>query len=166
MPEKTIAKRSKQHGVQYERWVREGWITATEGRATDWDAVRTAIHNLAERYDIQQIGADPWNALQLTSDLLADGFQVVKVPQTAAMMSYPSKELEKLVAGVRIRHGNNPVLTWNASNATVRTDSNGNIKPDKEKSADKIDGIVALVNGLSRSLAAQGKRPKWLISGG
>ncbi len=166
VPKATIKKRSKQHGVDYDRWAKGGYITVTDGEATDWGAVRKAIHKLAERYDIQQIGVDPWNALQLSGELLADGFHVVKVPQTAAFMSYPSKELEKFVAGVRIRHGNNPVLTWNASNATVRTDSNGNIKPDKAKSTEKIDGIVALVNGFGRALAAQGKRPKWLISGG
>jgi phage terminase large subunit-like protein len=166
VPEKTIAKRSKQHGVDYDRWVKQGWITATPGAAADWGAVRTAVHELAERYEIQQIGADPWNALQLSSDLIGDGFHVVKIPQNAATMSYPSKELEKLVAAVKIRHGGNPVLTWNASNATVRTDSNGNIKPDKARSKEKIDGIVALVNGFSRALAAQGQRPRWLISGG
>jgi phage terminase large subunit-like protein len=62
------------------------------------------------------------------------------------------KELERLVLAGQIRHGNNPVLTWMADNLVARMDPAGNIKPDKEKSKEKIDGIVALIMALDLAL--------------
>ena len=128
--------------------------------------MRKEIHRLAEKFEIVEINPDPWNALQLSTELSTDGFRVVKIPQVAAHISYPAKELEKLVGGVRLRHGNNPILTWCASNATIRVDANGNIKPDKSRSKEKIDPITALVNGLARALEGQVERPPWLPSTG
>ena len=39
-----------------------------------------------------------------------------------------------------------------ADNVVARMDPAGNIKPDKEKSAEKIDGIVALIMGIDRAI--------------
>ena len=63
-------------------------------------------------------------------------------------MSAPSKELEKVVRDRKLRHGGNPVLRWMASNVTLMYGSNEQIKPDRARSGDKIDGIVALVMAL------------------
>ena len=163
--DETIVQRSREDHVQYDRWAREGWIRKTEGSATDYGEVRKEIHRLATKYDVQEIAVDPWNAQDLNGRLISDGFDVIQVPQTARHVSHPAKELEKLVAEGRLRHGENPVLTWCASNATVRSDSNENIKPDKKRSKEKIDGIVAVVNGLARALVRP-KRTKWLLSQG
>ncbi len=165
-PADTIARRSSEDGVQYDRWANEGWISAVPGSAMDYDFVEAEVHRLAEKFTIREVNPDPWNALQLSTNLATAGFRVVKIPQTAAHISYPAKELEKLVATVRLRHGNNPVLAWCASNATIRADASDNIKPDKSRSHEKIDPITALVNGLARSLKGAVARPPWLISGG
>ncbi len=165
-PADTIKRRSSQDNVGYDRWANEGWITKTPGIATDYGFVREEIRRLATKFDVQEVNVDPWNALQLSTELASDGFRVVKIPQTVAHISSPSKELERRVARVQLRHGNNPVLTWCASNATVRSDASGNIKPDKSRSKEKIDPITALVNGLARALEGQVKRPPWLISAG
>ena len=165
-PADTIKRRSSEDNVQYDRWANEGWLTTTPGIATDYGFVRAEIGRLAEKFDIVEINPDPYNALQLSTELATDGFRVVKIPQTAAHITAPAKELERRVALVQIRHGNNPILTWCASNATVRADANGNIKPDKIRSKEKIDPITALVNGLARALEGQVKRPPWLISAG
>ena len=69
-------------------------------------------------------------------------------------MSAPSKELERLILGHDLQHGGNPVLRWMASNVTAKLDAAGNIKPDKEKSTEKIDGIVALVMALGSATSA------------
>ena len=66
-------------------------------------------------------------------------------------MSPPSKELEKLLLSRRLRHGGDPVLRWMASNVAVRHDPTGNIRPDKARSRDRIDGIVALIMALDRA---------------
>ncbi len=165
-PDETIIERSKNDGVQYTRWANEGWIKKTQGNATDYAAVRKEIHELASKFEIQEIAPDPWNAQDLNAQLMADGFKVVSIPQTMGHVSYPAKELEKRVARKQLRHGNNPVLTWCASNATIRQDSNENIKPDKKRSKERIDGITAVVNGFARALAEQHDKPRWLLSTG
>ncbi len=165
-PADTIRRRSKEDGVQYDRWANEGWLVKTPGLAVDYGFVRAEIAALAEKFEVQEVNPDPWNALQLSTELAADGFRVVKIPQTMAHISGPAKELERRVAHVQVRHGNNPILTWAASNATIRADASGNIKPDKSRSKEKIDPITAIVNAFARALEAQVERPPWLISAG
>jgi phage terminase large subunit-like protein len=41
-------------------------------------------------------------------------------------------------------------------NIFVRTDPAGNLKPDKEKSTEKIDGAVALIMALDRTIRNKG----------
>ena len=66
-------------------------------------------------------------------------------------MSPPSKDFYQFVMEGRIRHGRHPVLDWNMANVIVDQDAAGNIKPNKKKSTEKIDGVVALVMGLARA---------------
>jgi phage terminase large subunit-like protein len=77
---------------------------------------------------------------------------MVKIRQGFETLNAATKELEKLVRAGEIAHGNNPVLRWNASNVTIRTDPSGAIKPDKERSTEKIDGITALINAIARMI--------------
>ena len=70
-------------------------------------------------------------------------------------MSPPTKELMKLTLEQKIAHNGHPVLRWNMDNAFVRTDPAGNIKIDKEKSTEKVDGAVAMVMALDRAMKNQ-----------
>ena len=74
--------------------------------------------------------------------------------QGFASMAAPTKEFLRLVADKKIRHGGNPVLRWMVSNLALKQDPAGNLKPDRESSGDKIDGVVALVMALGRSMVA------------
>ena len=67
-------------------------------------------------------------------------------------LAAPTAELERLVIARSLWHGGHPVLRWNASNVAVRQDPAGNIKPDKARSRERIDGIAALVIALGRAL--------------
>jgi phage terminase large subunit-like protein len=67
-------------------------------------------------------------------------------------MSGPSKEFERLLLAKQIAHGGHPILRWMASCVAVQQDAAGNIKPDKAKSSERIDGIVAAVMALGRAL--------------
>lgn len=158
LPGKTA--RSERDRLMLAQWVAEGWITATEGNVTDYDVVERAIFEDAERYRIREIAHDRWNITQLVSHLQNEfgtgedaSTRVVGFGQGFQSMSAPTKELEKLLLAAKIRHGGNPVLRWMASNVAVRQDPAGNMKPDREKSAEKIDGIVALVMALGRAMA-------------
>lgn len=152
VPEDTVRVRSEKERIPYDIWVREGFIKATEGAVIDYDVIRRDVNELAEKYSIQEIDLDPWNATQIRAQLEADGFQVVEIRQGFQTMSAPTKELERLIRAQLIEHGGNPVLRWNASNVSVRTDPAGNLKPDKERSIEKIDGITALINALARAM--------------
>ena len=67
-------------------------------------------------------------------------------------MSEPSKELEKLITAKAIRHNGNECMNWMIGNAVREMDPAGNIKADKEKSTEKIDGAVATIMALDRAI--------------
>jgi len=150
VPEENIEARSRRDRVPYDVWVRQGFITATPGNVIDYDYIEAEIEGLSSDYDIREIGYDPWGALQLAQHLEAKGFEMVEVRQGTKSMSEPTKEMLRLVLGGKLRHGDNPVLTWMADNAVVTIDSAENVKPDKKKSTERIDGIVAAIMALGR----------------
>jgi phage terminase large subunit-like protein len=120
----------------------------------DYDAIRLRINELHKVYRIREIAADRWNATQIITQLSGDGFTMVPFGQGYASMSSPSKELERIIADRKLIHGRHPVLRWMASNVTIEQDPAGNIKPARQKSTEKIDGIVALIMALGRATAA------------
>lgn len=145
VPEEGIRKRSRADGVPYDIWKQKGFLRATPGNAIDYDQIRADINELRERYNIQQIAADRWNAQQIITQLTGDGFDIVAFGQGFASMSSPSKALETLVLEKKLRHAGHPVLRWNAANVAAEIDAAGNVKPSKAKSTERIDGIVSLV---------------------
>jgi len=149
-PEEGIAERSRIDAVPYADWARDGYLRATEGNVTDYDVIREDIKTLAETYAIEGIGYDRWNASHLMTQLVGDGAPMVPTGQGFADLSAPSKELEKLILGGRLRHGGHPILAWMADHVEVDEDAAGNIKPSKRRSTERIDGIVALVMAIRR----------------
>ena len=111
---------------------------------------------LGEKYHIKEIAFDRWGAVQMTQNLEGMGFTVVPFGQGFKDMSPPTKELMKLVLEQKIAHGGNVPLRWMMDNVFVRTDPAGNIKMDKEKSTERIDGAVATVMALDRAIRNQG----------
>ncbi len=154
IPEETAVKRSKADRLSYAQWCAAGLIKATDGATCDYSVIRHDINELAKQYDIREIAVDPWNARQLQTQLREEdgwGDRVIDHRQGFISMSGPTKDLDRLVISGKLVHGGNPVLRWMASNTVVRTDPAGNLKPDKEKSSEKIDGIVALIMALGRA---------------
>ena len=154
IPEEAMIERSRRDRVPYDVWVRQGYITATPGNVIDYAWILHQIDEDAQAYDIQELAFDRWGATKIATELMDRGGEdwLVQFGQGYVSMSPPMKELERLIMEHGLAHGNNPVLTWMANNLVVRTDPAGNLKPDKEKSREKIDGMVALVMGLDRAL--------------
>lgn len=152
IPEDAIIERSRRDKVPYEQWADSGLVITTPGNVIDYKAIRKEITDLSEQYNLVEIAYDRWNSSQLVQDLIDDGATMVPFGQGFPSMSAPTKELLNLVLGHKLRHNNNPVLEWMADNLVVRKDPAGNFKPDKEKSTEKIDGIVALVMALDRAI--------------
>ena len=158
VPGDSILERSQRDRVPYDQWVKQGFIQATEGNVIDYKAIAAKLDDLAQTYFIHEIGFDRWGATQLTQDLQDGGLEVAPIGQGFASMSAPTKELLNLVLGKRIVHGGNPVLRWMADNMVVSTDPAGNIKPNKAKSTEKIDGMVALIMAIER--VSRAPKPK------
>jgi len=160
IPAESMHERVRKDRVPYDVWVRQGFITATPGNVVDYDFVLQQVSDDRETFDLPQMAFDRWGAAHIQSQLMAMGGEefLVQFGQGFASMSAPMKELEKLILGHELAHGNNPVLTWMADNLVAREDPAGNIKPDKEKSTEKIDGMVALIMALDR--ATRHKPPK------
>lgn len=156
IPEDNMRERVERDRVPYDQWVDAKFIAATEGNVIDYDYIRSDVGDLAEEFEIVEVGYDPWNATQLAIQLQDDGMTMVPVRQGFQTLSEPSKELEKLVLEKKWRHGGNPVLRWAASNVAVKTDPAGNIKPDKSKSTERIDPVSSLVNALERACRHDG----------
>lgn len=155
VPEDNMLERERRDRVPYSAWVRGGYVTATPGNVIDYDWILAQIDEDARAFDVREIAFDRWGATRIQTALMERGGEkwLVEFGQGFASMSGPSKELERLILERKLAHGGHPVLTWMADNVVVREDPAGNIKPDKEKSSEKIDGIVALVMGLARAMA-------------
>ncbi len=134
-------------------FVRNKLVDLTPGSSTDFDLIRKHINDLQSHFNIRAIAADPWNARQLSSQLIEDGFNVVEVRQNMYAMNEPSKALETAIKGRKLRHDGHAILRWMAANVVIETDASGNYRPSKKKSSEKIDGIVALIMALG--VAAQ-----------
>ena len=157
IPSDTIPIRVKRASVPYDVWRRQGYIMATDGNVIHYGFIEKFIEQLGEIYEILEIAFDRWGATQVSQDLEGMGFTVIPFGQGYKDMSPPTKEFYKLLMEGMIQHGGQPVMRWMAGNVVVDTDPAGNIKPTKQKSAEKIDGIVAAIMALDRCIRHEEK---------
>jgi len=152
-PAEMADRRRKRDRLPYMDWAHAGWIKLTPGDTADHRVVREDIVELCTRYQVQNVGFDPFNAAKIVVELTEeDGVPMTQVRQGMLSLGPPTKELIALVAAGRLRQGGNPVLRWMASNVAGRTDHAENVMPDRRKSSEKIDGIVALVMALGLAI--------------
>jgi phage terminase large subunit-like protein len=155
LPEETVKLYAEKGQRHYEKWVEQGWLTTTPGNTIDYDFIRAEVNALAKKHKLIQLAYDPWGAQRISTQLLADALPAVECGQGYKSLSEPSKDLEARVVDGKVRHANNPILRFCASNAIITTDAAGNVKPDKSRSRDRIDGIMAMVMALSRFIVAK-----------
>ena len=152
LPENSINRKQGSLGNLYKTWADAGHLKLTEGDSIDYDVIEDDIRELLSRYDVQEVCFDPWGAIQISQNLIKDNAPVVHVGMTVKNLSEPMKEFESKIVKRKFHHPRNPVLDWNASNVVAKVDANDNIFPRKETADNKIDGIVAIILGLSRAL--------------
>jgi phage terminase large subunit-like protein len=158
IPEENLDLRVRRDHVPYDIWEQQGYLQTTEGNVIHYGFIERFIEELGMNYNIREIAFDRWGAVQMVQNLEGLGFTVVPFGQGFKDMSPPTKELMKLTLEKKIAHGGHPALTWMMDNIYVRTDPAGNIKPDKEKSTEKIDGAVALIMALDRAIRNEGSK--------
>lgn len=148
-----IADKEQQDRVPYRTWAEKGLVKITPGPVVDYTVVRDDILKLADKYRINEIAYDPYNATILVGELeKRDGITMALVRQGMITLSPMSKEFERLVLERRLEHNNNPVMLWQIGNAAVKRDDAGNIKPDKTNPRARIDGVVASVMSVGRAI--------------
>ena len=155
IPEEKMLAKIKKENINYDKWVAEGYVTVTPGNVIDYDFVKADILRIVARYELHTSAYDRWNASQTIIDLQNEGMECNPFGQGYGSMSAPTKEFEKLVLTQKIEHFGNPVLRWMLASTLVKTDPAGNIKPDKERSTQKIDGIVSAIMALGEWMTAQ-----------
>lgn len=161
IPEDNIRERVRRDRVPYDVWVRQGYIQKTPGDIVDYNFILHQLGEDMEAFDLRDLAFDRWGSTQMIQSLQEMGFEdtkakhaprhLIQFGQGFASMAGPTKELEKMVISKEIAHGGNPVLAWMMSNVEIKLDPAGNMKPDKGKSREKIDGVVATIMGLDRA---------------
>lgn len=151
VPEDGVQKRETEDKLPYYDWIAKGDLLTTKGNVTDYNVIYEKVIELNQLYHIRELAYDRWQATSTVLKLQEEGLQVIEFAQTLKNFNEPLKHLEALVEANSIIH-NNEVLSWMAGNVAIFQDGNGNIKPDKKKSRDKIDGIVALLMAYGRYL--------------
>jgi phage terminase large subunit-like protein len=154
-PADTLTERAHRDRADYAEWARRGWLKAVPGETINYDVIELEVGKLLgpEGFDVKAINYDRWGSKQLRSHLEDAGAPIWEIGQGFASLSPPLKELERLVAERKIRHGGNPVLRFCASGMAVLEDPAGNIKPDRKRSTSRIDGMVALTMAIAAWLA-------------
>jgi phage terminase large subunit-like protein len=154
IPESGIVARARRDRVPYAAWRDQGAITTTEGDVIDLLQIEADVLALRSNLQILGVGYDPWQALAFAQRLQGEKVPVFEVRQGLHTLAAPTRDFLTAVAGRTIAHGGHPVGRWQAANLVCRSDENGNSKPDKEKSVDKIDMLGALMNAWALALTA------------
>ena len=134
--------------VDYRLWADQGWLTVTPGKVLDEDWFVDFLLQQLEPYDVKKVSYDPWAMWNIVPKLSKYKDELLAAQQSIRYMSVPSKWVQTEVLQHRLNFLDNPVIRWMFSNVVVYTDPNANIKLDKARSRNKIDGVVALVDAV------------------
>ncbi len=155
LPEEGYKNIPKHYADIFDQARKTGILQLTEGNVMDDRQVSDYIKSEASKYpNVKEVGYDAYNAASVIARLYEAGIPVKKVGQSMAVLSNPSKHVEKLVMASKIRHNGNPFLGWQLGNCEVFVDVNGNIKVRKNEAdpSAKVDGIIALIIAMHCSL--------------
>lgn len=152
LPESQVDVLDKRTDGAVSAWVRDGHVMTTPGDTVDYEAIRAQLAADREAFQVREVGFDRWNSSHLVTDLQGDGARMVEVGQGFASQSPALKEVKRLLMSGGLSHDGNPAVRWMVDNLAVSMDPAGNVKPDKKKSAEKIDAVSALTTAHSRAM--------------
>lgn len=157
VPESGVATRTERGTVPYASWVASGHIEETPGDVTDYAVVEAAVLEVRDRFNLQAVAFDRWNATEMVGRLVEAEVPMVEFVQGPKSYHPAMQELERKYIAGKLAHGGDPVLTWCAANLVPRRDVNLNMAPDKRRSADKIDDMTALLMAVGVSMVEPSK---------
>lgn len=152
VPSAAVHSRTERRSVPYAGWVEQGLITLIDGDTIDYELIEKQLISDHEEFQPSVFAFDPWNSTDLTNRLTAQGLPMQAFIQGAKSYNPAMKACELAYIDGRLNHGGNPVLLWNVSNVVPIHDTNMNIRPDRRRSPDKIDGACATFMAFGVSL--------------
>lgn len=164
LPEHNLAELEHSCKVPLRDWNRRGFIEAEPGsRCVRTESVLAKIRWAEEMFELREICFDPWNFKREGDKLAEQGYASVEVPQQFRALTTPTKKLLEIYQDRKLRHGNNPVMNWHAGCLALQGDRKDNVqgvKPERSKSANRIDGWAATVNAMYRAPVNEEMRPE------
>jgi phage terminase large subunit-like protein len=164
LPEETVKKRVDD--TNYLDWVHDGHIISIPGNVADYAYIRDYICKVRETHNVQMVSYDQWNSVQMMTELTAEGFNTQRCYPNFRDQTEPTKWLEKAILAGNIVMNDNPVLLWMFRNVVLDFDSSDNIKINKDKSADKIDGVAASIMAIFGWLTKPQQQTSYLLEDG
>ncbi len=148
IPSNSLEKKVKDDRIPYDKWLKAGWLRLSGDSKIDYHDITNWFLEEVRDNDLRPlfVGYDSWNAQFWCDEMTSYGFNMIEVRQGAKTMSSPMKQMKADLIDKKINYNNNPILKWCLSNTIVKMDSNENIQPDKEKSRQRIDGAVSLID--------------------
>lgn len=154
LPGEGLSEKSRADRVPYDLWAQQGHLQTTPGRAIEYEFVAEHLRGVFDRCNVRAVAFDRWGMRHLKPWLVKAGFtdeeleRFIDFGQGFASMSPAIRTLEERLLGKKLKHGNHPVLTMCAANATVLTDPAESRKFVKGKNSGRIDGMVALAMAI------------------
>jgi phage terminase large subunit-like protein len=155
LPEEGLRRKELKLGVPLQRWVDEGFLELSRGAVIDYHDIQDRLEWGARMFDLREICWDPWNSRQVSVEMVEKGYPCIEVRQNFSTLSEATKGTLALIAQKKLFHGGHPILRWHAGCAATTDDKRDNImfaKPDRMKSASRIDGMSALVCAMTRAM--------------
>lgn len=146
LPEEALS--TKKYKSLYSDWVRNGYLIITPGNVVDYDYILNDIMKLDQKLYILKIGYDSWNATQFVINATNAGLPMEPVSQSIGNFNRPTKELERIIMSGNAVIDKNPITRFCFKNVTMKFDSSGNAKPNKENNDKKIDGVISKIEAL------------------
>jgi phage terminase large subunit-like protein len=161
VPESAVASRTERGTVPYAGWVASGLMEQTPGDVTDYAVIEAAVLEAKERFNLQAVAFDRWNATEVCGRLIGAAVPMIEFVQGPKSYHPAMQELERCYIAGNLAHAGDPVLAWCAANLVARRDVNLNQAPDKKRSADKIDDMTALLMAVGVSLTPAEQEPAY-----
>jgi phage terminase large subunit-like protein len=161
LPEAKITDRGVENDiVDYRLWHEQGWITVSPGKVLDEEWYMQQLFKELGKYDVRCIAYDPWGMWDLKTRFGKYENKLMEYTQSIRYMSVPTKDLEARVFRHELNFLYNPVIRWMFRNVVIYRDPNANIKLDKSRSRNKIDGVVATVDAIGGYLTKTANQAK------
>lgn len=154
MPEDVAQDRQDKDRVPYLKWHEDGHLKFCEGSVIDQVAMFEEVKWFYKHFEVVETCLDKWGSGEIVKLLTQEGIEPVEFGQGFKDMSPAMKDLEALLIQKRFAHGANPLMDWMFSNVVIKRDEADNIKPDKKKSRNRIDGPVSLIMASGRCLSS------------